>query len=154
MTHSVESITKVVTTIRKNLDFDSRSALGDLQTVTLGLNVENTADKILVLQLTDYIQYLLNMEIMHSVINNEPKLNALLANINLMEKSTVLIAKSFDEMRQQNDDILARVTVAEKENKLLRENVSDALKVWSRSDDNYEHPVLSEMANALTGKLL
>ena len=150
MQHSIESITKVITHIRKDLDSTDRKSLGDLQTITLAACTTNRAEKALVLQLTDYIQYLLNLQTTHDLMHNETQYQELMTTITSVDSLTKTMSINFNSFKSSTDAI---IKLTEDESTLYRKRIAEALKIWSKNNENFEHPEMVKIAGILTGKI-
>lgn len=152
MSYNIEGIKRVTDYIKKDLDFAGRAPLGDLQTVSLALALESTEQKVIVLQLIDYITYLTNLHNSLETVKDEKKLQVFMSSLSSLDSMAKVAATRVQTLADKNQENQTRVEQLLEENLKLKEKISNALKIWSKDDQTFEDPTIREIAETLTGR--
>lgn len=149
MTYNTQSIAKLIAVLRKELHVENRLILSDVGILHYSLRIQDEQEKVIILQLTDYISYLLNLIESSEIFKNEDKINLLNHSLSLLETMVRSMQKKMEDtakITQQNLEILKQT---KEKNRLMKNAIANALLEWTRSDAAFTDNVASIMAEKL-----
>lgn len=149
MTYNTQSIAKLIAVLRKELHVENRLILSDVGILHYSLRIQDEQEKVIILQLTDYISYLLNLIESSEIFKNEDKINLLNHSLSLLETMVRSMQKKMEDtakITQQNLEILKQT---KEKNRLMKNAIASALLEWTRSDAAFTDNVASIMAEKL-----